>query len=180
MGTPTGSFTKGFPNNFSPLSTPQHSGVFRASSVSSPSKAKINGKGKAPDRLPYSMFDDLEEVEKMKKIAQSFVQKSLLVRESFRKWVKKTTERAEWHEAIKHSDEYKKKLQSQRLNQSRQSSIMRSTSTRPGTPSDKKRRISLNGLDVSPSKKRAKKRVSGEYRAPRTDEQLAKRFKEVC
>ncbi|KAF9530689.1 SAC3/GANP/Nin1/mts3/eIF-3 p25 family-domain-containing protein [Crepidotus variabilis] len=174
MGTPTGSNSKIFPNNFPTLSTPQHSRVFRATS---PSPSKSN-KGKAPVR---SMYDDLKEVEEMKKKAHSFACKSIVVKELFSRWMKKATERAAWHEAVKHGNEYKTKLLSQSLNQthSRQSSILRSSSTRPNTPlMEKKRRISLNGLDVSPSKKRAKKRISIEYRAPRTDDDLAKRFKE--
>uniref|UniRef100_A0A8H7XML3 Uncharacterized protein n=1 Tax=Psilocybe cubensis TaxID=181762 RepID=A0A8H7XML3_PSICU len=52
---------------------------------------------------------------------------------------------------------------------------------------DKKRRISTNGGRAiasmsdgpSPMKKRARKRLSSEYRLPRTDKDLANRFKEV-
>jgi hypothetical protein len=38
----------------------------------------------------------------------------------------------------------------------------------------------MNGMDLSPPKKRTRKRISTDYQPPRTDEDLAKRFKEVC
>lgn len=171
--------------NFPPLMAPKHSGFFRATTPSptkpksEPVKAPVNGsgKGKATD---LSMYDNLEEVEEMKKKASGFARKSLFVRDCFSRWVKKATERAAWHEAVRSGDEYRKKIQKEGL--SRSSSALRTISTRPSTPlplSEKKRRISLNGLEVSPSKKRAKKRISGEYRAPRTDDELAQRFKNV-
>ena len=153
--------------NFTPLSTPQGSQIFQT-----PPPLSINGKGKAPDR---SMYDNLEVIEEMKKRALAFSQKSLLVKESFARWLKRAMDRAAWHEACQRGDEYRQKIN----NQSRHSSILRST-PRPGTPPEKERQISMNGMDLSPPKKRTRKRISTGYQPPRTDEDLAKRFKEVC
>jgi len=174
IATPTTSNSKPF-HNFTPLSTPQSSKIFRASSPPSSS----HGKGKAPDR---TMYDDLEGVEEMKRKALAFARTSLLVKEIFSRWVKRATAKAAWLEACRHSDDYRKKLMAQSQNSSRQPSLLRSS--RQGTPLEKKRRISANGSslpdpEASPHKKRARKRMSTEYRPPRTDEELAKRFKEV-
>lgn len=124
---------------------------------------------------------DIEEVEEMKKKALEFAQKSTVVRESFRRWLKLTMDRAAYLEARKRGDEYRQKLQ--HSNHARQQSILQSSKNVDSL--DKKRRISTNGRALalgdspSPLKKRARKRMSGEYRPPRTDEDLAKRFKEV-
>ncbi|KAJ3510677.1 hypothetical protein NLJ89_g4539 [Agrocybe chaxingu] len=174
IGTPTSTEAKPF-HNFTPLSTPQHSRVF---GLTSPSK---NGKSKAPDR---SMYDDLEEVEEMKKKALAFSQKSLVVKECFGRWLKCAVDRAAWHEACRASDDYRQKLQkSQSQASTRHSTPLRTS--RNGATLEKRRRISTNGaalvdgdLDMSPHKKRARKRAIAEYQSPRTDEELAKRFKE--
>lgn len=138
----------------------------------------MNGKGKAPALSIY----DIEEVEEMKKAALQFAQKSTIVRESFRRWLKKAMDRAAYLEARKHGDEYRQKLH--HSNHARQQLALRASKNVDVL--DKKRRISTNGRALaatsdgpSPMKKRARKRVSSEYRPPRTDEDLAKRFKEV-
>lgn len=172
LGSPTASTTKAF-NNFTPLSTPQASKIFSVPSLSSPTKK--NGKGKAPDLSVYN----IEHVEAMKKKALEYAQSSLLVKQSFRRWVKRTTDRAAYLEARQHGDEYREKLK-----QSNRSRTPLSVSRNQDTV-DKKRRISSNGLlgsgegSLYPQKKRARKRISTQYRPPMTDEDLAKRFKEV-
>ena len=116
----------------------------------------------------------LEEVEEMKKKAQAFAQKSLLVKESFDHWVQRTTDRAAYVEATRHGDEYRQKLQQQ--------SGRRLVLQPPinGVNGDKKRRISASApVRPSPQKKRARMRISAEYRPSRTDEELARRLKEV-
>ena len=70
-----------------------------------------------------------------------------------------------WIEACRQSDAYRKKIRSQRSSHGL---------------STKKRRISTGYVSLeSPQKKRARRRVSGDYQPPRTDEALAQRFKEV-
>ncbi len=119
------------------------------------------------------MYDDVEDVEEMKKKALVFAQKSLLVKETFARWLKRAMDRATWHEACRQGDEYRQKVASQ----SRHSSRFRSLSSRPETPSEGKRWLS-NRVGVSPLRKKVRKKLT-EYRLPRTDEELAKRFKEV-
>ena len=108
----------------------------------------------------------------MEKKALSFSRKGLLVRNSFARWLKRAIDRATWHEACRHGDEYRQRINSQ----SRDSSVFRSSS-RSVSPLEKKQ---INGVVLSPHKKRTRKRISADYRRPRTDEDLAKRFKEVC
>ncbi|KAH9475152.1 SAC3 family protein 1 [Psilocybe cubensis] len=174
VGSPTASPMGSFSiKNFTPLSTPQASRIFRP-----PSPPKSNGKGKAPDLSIY----DIGEVEEMKKKALQFAQKSLIMRECFRRWLKKAMDRAAYLEALKHGDEYRQKIH--RSNHARQQLALRTSKNMDVV--DKKRRISTNGGRAiasmsdgpSPMKKRARKRVSSEYRPPRTDEDLANRFKE--
>jgi len=44
---------------------------------------------------------------------------------------------------------------------------------------DRKRRVAPGASLETPQRKRARKRVSGEYKKPHTDEELARRFKAV-
>lgn len=165
VGTPNAGNAKTL-QNFTPLSTPQGSQIFQKLPSGS-----VNGKGKEPYR---SMYDDVEVIEDMKKNALAFLQKSLLVKNTFARWLKRTMDRAAWQEACRHGDEYRQKINSQ----SRHSSVHKTP--RPVTPPEKKRQISMNGVDLSPLKKRIRKRISADYRPPRTDEDLVKRFTEVC
>lgn len=114
-------------------------------------------------------------IEEMKKKALAFSRKSLLVKKIFARWLKRTMDRAAWHEACRHGDEYRQKINIQ----SRHSSVLSLPST-SATPQEKKRQVSTSGVGLSPPKKRTRKRISADYRPPRTDEDLAKRFKEVC
>ncbi|PPQ97115.1 hypothetical protein CVT26_000597 [Gymnopilus dilepis] len=159
IGSPTASTAPPF-RNFTPLSTPKSSRIFKP-----PSPQSRNGKGKAID------MSDIEEVEEMKKRALAFAQKGLLVKQSFKKWLDRTIERAAYHEACRHGDEYREKLQS---------SGRGPRPSRTASPSDKKRRLSANGVatGASPQKKRVRKRISAAYQPPRTDEELARRLKE--
>ena len=176
MGSPMSSSSKPF-NNISPIPTPSSSKIFKVPSpptatpprpISSPPKS--NGKHKAIDSSMY----DIEEIEEMKKKAQAFAQKSLLVKESFDRWVQRTTDRAAYVEASRHGDEYRQKLQQQN---SRRLVLQAPIN---GVNGDKKRRISSNGpVRLSPQKKRARMRLSAEYQPLRTDEELARRLKEV-
>lgn len=165
VGTPIASNVKTL-HNFTPLSTPRSSQIFQT-----PPPPSINAKGKAPDR---SLYDKLEVNEEMKKKSLAFLQKSLLVKDSFARWLKRAMDRAAWHEACRRGDEYRRKIN----NESRHSSILRSTPT-PDAPPERKHHVSMNGIDMSPAKKRTRKRISTGYQPPRTDEDLAKRFKEV-
>jgi hypothetical protein len=183
-------------NNFTPLSTPKTVKRFRAESPPpSPVIAKaqgpppgvfglggaagVNGKGKAPQ------VDEAEEKE-MEEKALAFERKSIVVKECFRRWVQRATDRAAYLEARRHDEEYRAKL-----HRSANGLELRASRDRHpngnGLAIDKKRRMSasMNGVGegkehrMSPKRKRARKRATGEYQPPRTDAELAKRFKEV-
>lgn len=186
-------------NNFTPLSTPKTAKRFRAGSSpplpSSPiitktqgvpsgvfglsGVASVNGKGKAPQ------IDDAEEME-MEEKALAFERKSVVVKESFRRWVQRATDRAAYLEARRHDEEYRAKLRKSANGLELRASRDRHPNGN-GSAIDKKRRMSssMNGVGegkdhgMSPMKKRARKRATGEYQPPRTDAELAKRFKEV-
>jgi hypothetical protein len=142
------------------------------------------GKGKerethTPSKLSHSIT--MPSDTKSTKVAQKgkaldFAKKGLVVKTCFRLWQKKTTDKAAWLEAVQHGEAYRNRV--------------RASNARTPTPrGDRKRTISsfgatndpLNGsLNGSPPKKRARPRISSEYRPPLPDEELAKRFQEVC
>lgn len=128
----------------------------------------------------------MSDVEQMKKKALGFAQRGVIVRQAFRQWMQRAIDKAAYLEARKRDEEYREKLH--RSRGSAGVGPLAFTSTQGvngnGRAVDKRRRVSTNGVATgengpSPMKKRARKRMSGEYRAPRTDEELAKRFKEV-
>ncbi|KAF5319652.1 hypothetical protein D9619_008595 [Psilocybe cf. subviscida] len=190
MGSPTTGSLQNL-RNFSPLSTPS---IPRRFSIRCPSPTEGSmatgkgisailsnnkGKGKAPERQQYT---DAEE-EEMEQTAVRFEQRSVLVKEYFKRWVDRTTERLMYLEARRHGDEYR-----DRLKQSGNGSLRKSVNGRASVKDnalaalDKKRRMSRNGAEndvemrgASPLKKRPRK---SEYVPPRTDEELARRLKE--
>lgn len=119
----------------------------------------INGKGKSLVK-PDVDKQDLENRSVL------FIRKSLVVKTCLRRWHRRLLERIAWIEACRQSEAYKDKIKYQR-----QSPVH----------VDKKRRISAGpGMVIkSPVKKRVRRRVSSDYCPPRTDEELAQRFKEV-
>lgn len=147
-------------NNFSPAALSKLKRLKTENSLSS----FLNGKGKAPESFRTGIPDSSEE---LKAQALAFAQKGLVVKTCFKRWLQRTMDNAAWLEACQHSEAYREKVQHQK--QARDS------------PIDKKRRISNGPIasSVSPKKKRVRRRVSAEYKPPRTDEELARRFKEV-
>ena len=161
-------------NNFTPLSTPKTLRRFSAA---------------APALLPPSPSEnarhDVDNTRAQKEKALAFARRSMVVRDAFERWVQRATDRAAYLEARRHDEEYRAKLQRARGDGQIAALDMARATNRMSV--DKKRRVSTNGTvedehhrGQAPMKKRAaRKRVSGDYRAPRTDEELAKRFKEV-
>ncbi|KAG6836633.1 hypothetical protein H0H93_005660 [Arthromyces matolae] len=118
----------------------------------------LNGKGKK------HVEPEVDE-EELESRSLAFTRKSLLVKVCLHRWHERLLDRIIWIEACRHSDVYKHKIK-------RQHHLSASM--------DKKRRISAGpGINVETSaRKRTRRRVSSEYRPPRTDEGLAQRFKE--
>ncbi|KJA18922.1 hypothetical protein HYPSUDRAFT_44772 [Hypholoma sublateritium FD-334 SS-4] len=176
MGSPTMSDAKPF-NNFTPLSTPK---ALRRFSGTAPALPSPSEKGKDSVHTMY----DADDTEVQKERALAFARRSVLVRSAFERWVQRATDRAAYLEARRHDEEYRAKLHRARADG--RAGALELARAGNGMSVDKKRRVSTNGTagdehhhGQAPMKKRAaRKRVSGDYRAPRTDEELARRFKE--
>lgn len=152
----------------------------------------LNGKGKGrekeplplplpspppqPARRPEIPEMSTEKMKQMEEKARAFEKASFVVKAAFEQWMEKVVARAEYIEACKQSDVYREKLLRQSLNGSANKG-----KGGEGTP-DKKRRISGTSHPPGESvqRKRARKRASTTYQEPRTDDELAQRFKEVC
>jgi hypothetical protein len=91
--------------------------------------------------------------------------KGAIVKHCFDRWRARLVDRLAWVEACRRSDEYSRKVQRERVPQS--------------PVHDRKRRAVPGVSSVAPQRKRARKRVSSEYKQPHTDEELARRFKAV-
>lgn len=172
----SGLFKPAFPSSTPESLTPLHNAAAPVASTSQlpqpaqPSPVKTNGflsaKGKERERP-----EDLVVPPHLAEMANVFSQRSLLVRESFEWWLEKTKDRL-LEEAYKRSEEYKERLQRERLDAST------SSYSRGSTP-PKRRRMSMDGVAESIQAKRKKRRVSAEPVAPLDDEALAQQFKEV-
>lgn len=97
------------------------------------------------------------------------------------KWRKKLADVIAWAEAVEHSDAYHTKLRSRKSLQSLKEARLRVAEKRRRVPSAESGSMIEGGsMDVSPSKKRQRKKRISDYQEPRTDEEIARRFKEVC
>jgi hypothetical protein len=134
----------------------------------------IKGKGKA------RAVEPLEEPE-LEAMALAFERRGLVMRRCLAMWQKRTTDRAEWAEACRQSEKY-----SEKVRRAREKGALKRPSPGRQAENDSKR-IKLVGNDegdmddvstLSTSQKRSSLRRK-KYEAPRTDEDLAKRFQEV-
>ncbi|KAJ7145418.1 hypothetical protein C8R43DRAFT_1012730 [Mycena crocata] len=163
----------------SPSSTPlrhSFSPVKPPPAVATPPRPQINGdrKGKGKERAA-----DLD----LEAMALDFEQRGLVVQKCLALWQKRTTDRAEWAEACRQSEKYSEKVRS-----ARESTLAKRPSPNGKTAERNSKRMKLlrngddelegeEGLTLSTAKKRAGLRRK-KYEAPRTDEDLAKRFQE--
>ncbi|KAJ3518491.1 hypothetical protein NMY22_g13648 [Coprinellus aureogranulatus] len=165
-------------------------GTSGASSSSSSLNGSDKGKGKEPIRRSPDALSELPEevLSMMQDQAEAFEGKSIVVRECFGHWLRKAIDKAAWIEACKESEEYKERMRRQRELESK---------------GKQKENVNVNGQGMngslgvggqelvrsssslkrvmdreSPQRKRAKKRVSSVYQPPRTDEELAARFRQ--
>ncbi|KAG5652360.1 hypothetical protein H0H81_005262 [Sphagnurus paluster] len=120
-----------------------------------------NGKGKAPTPPPINE-------QELENKSDQFARSSELVKRHFKHWHQRIVERAAWVQACEQSDAYKQKIKHQRQSLS-------------VSHVDRKRRLSgaPGATSDTSAKKRARRRISSDYHPPRTDEDLARRFKEV-
>jgi len=102
----------------------------------------------------------------MKATALHFARRGWLVKQAFSKWQQRLSDHAKWIEACRRSAHYKEKAQAERLSRSV-----------GGSPAQNHRRTPSETR--APLKKRLRERLSGEYRPPANDEELARRFEKV-
>ena len=107
-----------------------------------------------------------------KEKATHFKRRGVLVKNCFSRWKQRLMGRVEYLEAVRESKEYSEKLRMER-----EMSVSKSVSSYSG--GDRKRGISGMSPD-SAQRKRARKRLSVKYVAPRTEDDLVRRLREVC
>ena len=141
-----------------------------------PSSSKLDGLNSSPTthKSHKAKGKEKETPIDYNTMVDGFLRKSLVVRKYFDIWVKRTTDRAEYAEALQRSDAYKEKVRQDRL--SRNLGHVNNTHR---TPEAKKRSMSVLAPQKLGYAKRSRKRISTEYRAPISDEDLARRLKEV-
>ncbi|KIP07194.1 hypothetical protein PHLGIDRAFT_35576 [Phlebiopsis gigantea 11061_1 CR5-6] len=143
--------------------------------VASSSKLGLHGLSGSPtaDKGSRNKTKATEAASDYDAMVDDFCRRSALVKKHFKKWVKKTTDRAAYAEALQRSDAYKEKVQRQRL-----SSSMGPPNGVHRAPEAKKRRMSTTSSPEPSYAKRSRKRISTEYRVPVSDDELARRLKE--
>ncbi|TCD60994.1 hypothetical protein EIP91_009186 [Steccherinum ochraceum] len=106
-------------------------------------------------------------------LAADFVVKHSATAKCFKKWLKKTTDYAAWHEACRRSDAYREKSEKEKHTRS-----MNSSRSKGRDQSASKRRASL-GTDLdSHASKRIRRRKSMDYKAAITDDELVQQLRE--
>lgn len=155
-------------------------GLARRESIQSPLKAVINAADveekpePSTEKLHTSLVAGPPPVKKpsldiMKATAFHFVRRSWLVKQAFSKWRQRLSNHVKWIEACRRGARYKEKVQAERLSRSVGGSPAPSGHAHRRTPSETR----------APLKKRLRGRLSGEYRPPANDEELARRFEKV-
>lgn len=131
---------------------------------------KTNGHPSAKGK-EKEILSDLIEPPHLTELGISFARRSLLVKNSFKRWF----DRTKYEEAFRRSTEYKERIQRERLFASMTSSPSQSRGSTP----PKRRRMSVDGVTETIQAKRKKRRISAEYVTPLDDDALAQQFKEV-
>lgn len=156
------------------------------------SVSPLKGKGKA--RATQNNAAEDREAQ-----AVAFLHKGVLVRTAFAQWEEKTVERAKYVEALEREEEYRRRIRdtpSGSVNGTPVSDARKRRISRVsvnGDSASSSPRSSVNGYSLRESvngnslgdsvqrhtPKRRKRERDSIYRPPRTDEELAKRLKEV-
>lgn len=131
----------------------------------SPSKAFFDQIASPLDGRAWISDKMKESDENLESRAINFLKTCTLVKNCFGRWRQSLIDKDAWTEACRRSDAYSRKILRQRSSDS--------------LTSERKRRATLGSLSDTPLKKRARQRVSGEYKKPHVDEELARRFQAV-
>jgi hypothetical protein len=135
---------------------------------------KLNSIGTKEGKVEVDEADkekDSQWISEAKEKGTRFKCRGVLVKNCFSRWKQRLMGRVEYLEAVRRSDEYSKKLQTER-------ELSASVSVSSCSGGDKKRRISGMSPD-SAQRKRARKRLSVKYAPPRTQDELVRRLQEV-
>ncbi|KAI0294123.1 SAC3/GANP/Nin1/mts3/eIF-3 p25 family-domain-containing protein [Multifurca ochricompacta] len=135
-------------------SPPSPQDVEMTSPISAPLR-NGKGKGKGKAKTPVVDVDDLEAK------ASSFARTSAPVRDAFKRWADKASERILYNNAVRRSDAYT----------GRKTKKRQDPRSRANTASD-------HESEAKASARRTRRRVSAKYTAPQTDAELARRLKE--
>ncbi|KAF7289939.1 Nuclear export factor [Mycena indigotica] len=158
-------------NNYSPAKRP------RVEESPLRINGDIKGKGKQRGEQIVEVDDGLDAK------ALTFERRGLTMRESFGVWKKRTTDHAEWAEAVKNSDRYSRKVRREREQGVKRSSpnarfpLGASGGKRPRMSVDEDVFSASTSSLLSAKRKRQTPRKH-KYETPRTDEELAKRLGE--
>ncbi|KAH8105344.1 SAC3/GANP/Nin1/mts3/eIF-3 p25 family-domain-containing protein [Cristinia sonorae] len=143
------------PSSPTPVASSSSTHIFSPLITQSP----VKNKGKAKETRV-----DLDE------LADEFMQSHSPVAMYFRKWLRKATDYAAWHDACRRSEMYREKLQ-------RANVFPDFKSSSNGTQASKRRASSGVVQEPQPTK-RARRRVSTDYKPAMTDEELVRHLKE--
>lgn len=153
--------------------------LFRRESIQSPLKAVINAADLQAEAEPSVEIDTSlvpkplpakkPSLDIMKATALHFARRGWLVKQVFSKWRQRLHDQVKWMEACRRSVRYKEKAQAERLSRSVGGPPTPNSRAHGKTPSETR----------APLKKRLRERLSGEYRPPADDEELARRFEKV-
>ncbi|KAF8549502.1 hypothetical protein OG21DRAFT_1500373 [Imleria badia] len=150
-------------------------GLIRRESIQTPLKLVANApdiEAEAERKLNTSLVARPPPPEKkpsldiMEATALHFERRGWQVEQAFFKWRQRLSVQVKWIEACRRSARYKEKAQAERL--SRSVGGLHSPYGRPHRKTSSETR--------TPLKKRLRERLSGEYRPPTNDEELARRF----
>ncbi|KAJ7770634.1 hypothetical protein B0H16DRAFT_218508 [Mycena metata] len=188
IGSPSSTPLK---NSFSPVKAPLQragsSGGSSAGGLRAVSPLRLNGDIKGKGKAHAVEESSPPEERDLEALALGFEQRGLVVRRCLAMWQKRTTDRAEWAEACRQSEKYSEKVRRAR---ERGSGVGVKRPGMDGRENGSKRLRLMEGEngeedadmdDASSTLSMSKKRSSlrrKKYEAPRTDEDLAKRFEE--
>ncbi|KAF7323847.1 Nuclear export factor [Mycena kentingensis (nom. inval.)] len=154
-------------------SIPSRSSSFspgKRQTMESPSRLNgdIKGKGKGREI-------GLEVERDMEAKALAFERQGTVVRSCFAVWQKRTTDRAEWAEAVRKSERYSEKV---RREGKRMRMSVDAKANGAVTPESNALSLSASTASLTSSKRRKSMPRRTKYETPKTDDDLAKRFEE--
>lgn len=104
---------------------------------------------------------------------------NLVIKQAWKRWKEKAKSTLEWLKAVERSDQYSKKIQ-KRKSMGDMRSIVNAKKRRESFENGDDDMRSERSVGSASTGRRVRPRLSHKYEKPRTDEELAKRLREVC